>query len=190
MKRLVIFLVTAIISFHFSGCGNETTINDDEASAVISDYLEEKPEYKTASFEFGEMKFRGNKDHEELDKYKTLEDLGYITMSLQEQKKVFLSKDSTFVYLISLTEKAAPLVLDQGKDKATVKTIIYVLDNDKPVNFVKTNDKSAKATVTLMKEETDFYPFDNNKGSNSEFITKTYKLKLKKEEGWVVSGEK
>lgn len=189
MKRSLILLIIAIISFHISGCGNETTINDDEASAVISDYLEEKSEYKTAGFEFGEMKFRENKDIKELNKYKALEDLGYITMSLQEQKKVFLSKDSTFIYLISLTEKAAQLVLDQGKNKATVKTIIYVLDDDKPVNFVKTNDKSAKVTVTLMKEETDFYPFDNNKGSNSEFITKTYKLKLKKEDGWVVAGE-
>ena len=190
MKRSAIYLFMVLSFIFLSGCGNETTINDDEASAVISDYLEEKPEYKAAGFEFGEMKFRGNKDIKELNKYKTLEDLGYITMSLQEQKKVFLSKDSSFVYLISLTEKAAPLVLDQGKNKATVKTIIYVLDNDKPINFVKTNDKSAKVTVTLMKEETDFYPFDNNKGSNSEFITKTYKLKLKKEEGWVVAGEK
>jgi len=190
MKRTVFYLFIALGFTFISGCGTETTINDDEAASVISNYLDENPEYKTASFNFGEMKFRQNKDQEELNKYKELEESGYITMDVQEQKKVFLSKDSSFVYLIKLTEKSAPLVLEQGNDKAKVKTIIYEMDNDKPVNFVKTNDNSAKVTVTLVKAETDFYPFDNNKGSNSEFITKTYKLKHKKDEGWVVSGEK
>jgi len=49
------------------------------------------------------------------------------------------------------------------------------------------NDKTAKATVSLKKEETDFYPFQ--KGDNaSVFKTKTYRLKLKKDAGWVVTG--
>lgn len=190
MKRTVIYLFIAMGFGIINGCGTETTINDDEAASVISNYLDENPEYKTASFKFGEMKFRQNKDQEELNKYKELEESGYISMDVQEQKKVFLSKDSSFVYLIKLTEKAAPFVLEQSNDKAKVKTIIYEMDNDKPVNFVKTNDNSAKVTVSLVKVETDFYPFDNNKGSNSEFITKTYKLRHKKDEGWVVSGEK
>lgn len=190
MKSKLIYLFIALSSALISGCGNETTINDDEAASVIANYLDENPESKTANFSFGEIKFRQIKDQEELNKYKALEESGYITMEVQEQKKVFLSKDSSFVYLIKLTEKSAPFVLEQGNDKAKVKTISYVMDNDKPVDFAKTNDNSAKATVTLMKVETDFYPFDNNKGSNSEFITKTYKLKHKKDEGWHVSGEK
>jgi hypothetical protein len=70
-----------------------------------------------------------------------------------------------------------------------VKTVNYILDEDKPVNFVKSANKTAKATVTLKREETDFYAFDKSQASNSEFITKTYKLKLKKEAGWVVTGE-
>jgi hypothetical protein len=41
-----------------------------------------------------------------------------------------------------------------------------------------------------MKVETDFYPFDDNKGSNSDFLTKTYKLRHKKDQGWVVTSEK
>jgi hypothetical protein len=89
-----------------------------------------------------------------------------------------------------LTEKAAPFVLEQSKDKAKVKTILYEMDDDKPVDFAKTNERSAKATVTLMKVETDFYPFDDNKGSNSDFLTKTYKLRHKKDQGWVVTSEK
>jgi len=190
MKRTAIYLFIVLGFAFINGCGNETTINDDEAASVISNYLAENPEYKTANFTFGEMKFRQIKDQEDLNKYKVLEESGYISMSMQEEKKVFLSKDSSFVYLIKLTEKSAPFVLEQKKDKAQVKTIIYEMDNDKPVNFVKTNNNTAKVTVTLVKAETDFYPFDNNKGSNSEFITKTYKLRHKKNEGWVVSGEK
>ena len=73
---------------------------------------------------------------------------------------------------------------------ATVKMINYVLDDNKPVEFIKINDKSAKATVTLKKEGTDFYPFDNDNRASSEFITKTYKLRFKKESGWVVTKEK
>jgi hypothetical protein len=190
MKKTIVYLFLAIGLAFLSGCGTETTINDDEAASVISNYLKENPEYKTASFTFGEMKFRQNKDQEELKKYRELESSGYITMDIQEQKKVFLSKDSSFVYLIKLTEKAAPFVLDQSKDKAKVKTIIYEMNQDKPVDFAKTNDRSAKATVTLMKVETDFYPFDDNKGSNSDFMTKSYKLRHKKDQGWVVTNEK
>jgi len=189
MKKLAYYLLFVIGFVFINGCGNETTINDDEAASVISNYLEEKPEYKTADFIFGEMKFRQIKDQEELNKYKALEKSGFISMSLKEQKKVFLSKDSTLVYLITLTEKSAPFVLKQRNDKAQVKTIFYVMDNDKPVNFVKTNESSAKVTVTLVKMETDFYPFDDDQGSNSEFITKTFKLKHKKDKGWVVTGE-
>jgi hypothetical protein len=60
------------------------------------------------------------------------------------------------------------------------------MDDAKPVNFVKSNNKTAKATVSLKKVETEFYPFMNGKDSNSEFITKTYKLRLKKDSGWEV----
>jgi len=189
MKRSMVYLFMVSAFCYISSCGNKTSINNDEASSVISDYIHEHPDYRTGSFKFGEIKFRGKKDIEDLNKYKTLADLGYITMNLQEQKKAFLAKDSSYVYQITLTEKAAPLVLNQGKDKANVKMINYILDDNKPVDFVKINDKSAKVTVTLKKETTDFYPFDNGHRASSEFITKTYKLRHKKDAGWVISKE-
>ncbi|MHB1177394.1 MAG: hypothetical protein ACYCZO_03595 [Daejeonella sp.] len=185
MKRSSFLLYLSVVALFTSGCGNETTINDDEASAVIEEHLESNPEYKAITFNFGEMKFRSGKDREELNKYKVLEEQGFVKMELNEQKKVFLSKDTSYVYLITLTDKAAPLVIDQGKDKATVKAVNYILDDSKPVNFVKSNNKTAKATVSLKKVGTEFYPF-LDKDSNSEFITKTYKLKLKKDNGWEV----
>jgi hypothetical protein len=188
MKTSSILMFITLASIYLSGCGNETSINENEASAVIEEYLESNPEYKTITFNFGELSFRSRKDQEELNKYKLLNDQGFIKMSLDEQKKVFLSKDSTFIYIIILAEKSAPLVIDQGKDKATIKSVNYILDDAKPVNFVKSGNKTAKATVTLKKVETEFYPFMKDRASNSEFITKTYKLRLKKDAGWVVEG--
>jgi hypothetical protein len=184
MTRSISFLFIAFISF-ITACKNETSINQDDASEVIVAHLESNPEYKTTTFKFGELKFRGQKDREELNNYKELEDQGFIKMELDEKKKVFLSKDSSFVYQVTLTDKAAPLVIDQGNSKATVRAVNYILDDAKPVNFVKSNNKTAKATVSLKKVPTEFYPF-MNKDSNSEFITKTYKLKLKKDSGWVI----
>lgn len=189
MKKSALYLFMTIAFFYISSCGNKTSINNDDATSVIADYLNEHPEYKTSSFKFGEIKFRGRKDSEDLEKYKDLEKSGYISMNLQEQKKVFLAKDTAFVYLVTLTEKSAPFVLSQGKDKADVKTATYVLDSSKPVDFVRVNDKTAKATVTLKMLASDFYSFDDHK-ANNEFITKTYKLKLKKDKGWAVSNEK
>ena len=188
MKTSPLILFIAFISLTIiSSCGNKTAINEDDASAVITDYLQSNPEYATTSFEFGEIKFKGKNDADDLVKYKELEDKGLIKMTLQDSKKRFLSKDSTYIYMVELTEKAAPLVLKQNNNKATVKSANYILDDSKPVNFVKVNDKTAKATVSLKKEETDFYTFQ--KGDNaSVFKTKTYRLKLKKDAGWVVTG--
>lgn len=184
MKKYLAILVS-FIAFT-AACKNETSINQDDASEVIIAYLETHPEYKAVSFDFGEIKFNSRKDRDELNKYKALADDGLVKMEVSEQKKKFLSKDSTLVYQIILTDKAAPYVLDQRKDRATVKAINYVLDDSKPVNFVKTNDKTAKVTVSLKKEETGFYPFMQKADKNSDFLTKTYKLRLRKEKGWEI----
>jgi hypothetical protein len=107
-------------------------------------------------------------------------------MTLQEGKKKFLSKDSSYVYIIKLTDKASDLVLKQDEDKATVKVVLYELASEKPVNFNRVNDNNAKVTVSLKKVNTVFAPFQKNQNDNSDFITKTYRLKQDKEEGWKV----
>jgi hypothetical protein len=105
---------------------------------------------------------------------------------LKEAKKKFLSKDSSYVYQIKLTDKASPLVLKQDDDKATVKVVEYILSDEKPVDFSQVNSSTAKVTVSLKKVDTDFAPFEKDANANSNFITKTYKLKLSKDEGWKV----
>lgn len=186
MKKQLFALIT-LAALAFGGCKNVATINENEAGEVISTYLKGNPEYKTDRFYFGEIKFNSRKEMVELEKYKALANEGYIAMTLQEGKKKFLSKDSSFVYLIKLTDKAKELVLKQDDDKATVKVVDYILADEKPVNFSRVNDNNAKVTVSLKKENTVFAPFQKNSSNNSDFITKTYRLKLDKEEGWKVN---
>ncbi len=185
MKSITFTLVSLFI-FAFGGCKNSTTINQSEAGEVISDYLTANPEYKTTRFNFGEIRFNSSSDMLELEKYRQLENDGYVTLEMQTAKKKFLSKDSSFVYLIKLTDKASDLVLKQDDDKATVKVIVYELANEKPVDFLQVNAHNAKVTVSLKKVNTAFAPFQNNASNNSNFITKTYRLKLSKDEGWKV----
>jgi len=186
MKKYTYILI-ALITISFSACKNVGTINESEAGEVIVTYLKGNPEYKTDRFHFGEMKFNSKKDMVELEKYKTLANEGYVSLTLQEGKKKFLSKDSSYVYLIKLTDKAKDLVLKQDEEKATVKVVNYELADEKPVNFNRVNDNNAKVTVSLKKVNTVFAPFQRNSNDNSDFITKTYRLKLDKEEGWKVN---
>lgn len=186
MQNRFVILLTCV-TLCFSACKNTGKITADEAGEVITDYLKSNPEYKTGKFHFGEMKFNSKNEMVELEKYKTLEDEGYISMTLQEGKKKFLSRDSSFIYIIKLKEKASELVIRQDADKATVKVALYELAEEKPVNFNLVNDHNAKVTVTLKKVNTVFGPFQRNNDENSEFVTRTYRLKLDKEEGWRVA---
>ncbi|MES2447839.1 MAG: hypothetical protein V4546_11700 [Bacteroidota bacterium] len=186
MKKYT-FILIALITIAFGACKNVATISESEASDVIVTYLKGNPEYKTDKFEFGEITFNSRKEMGELEKYKTLANEGFITLTLQESKKKFLSKDSSFVYFVKLTDKASDLVFKQDNDKATVKVVNYELASEKPVNFSRVNDNNAKVTVSLKKVNTVFAPFQNNSKDNSDFITKTYRLKLDKEEGWKVN---
>lgn len=185
MKKLTIYILFVII-ISFAGCKTKTTINQDEAGSVITDYLKANPEYKTTHFRFGEIKFSSKNDKIDLVKYKALAAKGLVALTLKESNKKFLSSDSSFVYQITLTEQASPLVLKQDNDKATVKVVEYVLSDEKPVDFSQVNSSTAKVTVSLKKVNTDFASFDKDGSENSNFITKTYKLKLSKDEGWKV----
>lgn len=186
MKKYT-FILIALITIAFGACKNVATISEAEASEVIVTYLKGNPEYKTDRFEFGKLTFNSRKEMGELEQYKTLANEGFITLTLQESKKKFLSKDSSFVYLVKLTDKASDLVLKQDNDKATVKVVNYELSSEKPVNFSRVNDNNAKVTVSLKKVNTVFAPFQRNSKDHSDFITKTYRLKLDKEEGWKVN---
>jgi hypothetical protein len=183
MKKTILIALIATTLF---ACKNTSTINTDEAGRVITTYLKGNPEYKTTKFEFGELKFNSEKEYVKLENYRQLANDGYITLTLLSAKKKFLSKDSSYVYSAKLTQKASEYVLQQSNNKATVKAVIYELSEEKPVDFSKVNDATAKVTVALKKMNTPFAAFQNHPEENSEFLTKTYRLKYDKEEGWKV----
>lgn len=174
-----------IAFFAVAGCKQSSSINATDASEKITAYLIAKPESKNDKFNFGELKFNNEAEMKELAKYKTLADSGYITLTLIEAKKKFLSKDSSYTYNVKLTENAGPFVIEQKSDKATVRVINYILAEEKPVDFAVVNHNNAKVTVTLQKSATPFTPFNSDE-DNSAFITKTYKLKFEKDKGWFV----
>lgn len=183
MKKLLLITLLATILF---ACKDNATINTEEAGKVITSYLKGNPQYKTTRFDFGELKFNSEKEYAELENYRQLAQEGYITFTLLSSKKKLLSKDSSFVYNAKLTHKASDFVLKQDADKATVKAVTYELTDEKPVDFSKVNDATAKVTVSLKKVNTPFAAFQKKPAENSEFITKTYRLKYDKKEGWKV----
>jgi hypothetical protein len=184
MKNLLFLLSICLIAS--VGCTNKSSINEQEAGKVITNYLKGSPEYKTVHFKFGEIKFSSKQEMVLLNKYKTLANEGYISMKLLKSKKKFLAKDSSYVYRIKLLDKASDLVLKQDENRATVKVALYEVTNKKPVDFSSVNSSTAKLTISLKKVNTVFAPFED-KDENSDFITKTYRLKLNKDEGWKVT---
>jgi ribosomal protein S18 len=178
---LFVLLITA--------CSNNADLDQSAASALVTSYLKANPVYESGKVELGELKFKSKNDKTALANYKDLQDKGFVTMELQGQKKKFLSKDSAYVYLISLTDKSKPYVLKQEQNRATLKLMEYSPDEDQPASLDKSSNKTAKVTVMLKKVKNAFSVFYKDKNTGSNFITKTYKLKYKKETGWAVTGE-
>ncbi|WP_316811192.1 hypothetical protein [Pedobacter heparinus] len=189
MNRKKLIPVYLLFTILIAACSNNAVLDQSAATDLVSDYLKANPVYETQQLELGEVKFKSKNDKAALASYKDLQDKGFVVMELQEQKKKFLSKDSAYVYQISLTDKSKPYVLKQEQNKATLKVIEYAQDEDKPVSVDKSSNKTAKVTVMLKKVKNAFTVFYKDQNTGSNFITKTYKLKYKKESGWAVTGE-
>lgn len=179
-------MLAILLTIALFACKNQASINNQEAGKVVITYLKENPEYKTTKFDFGALKFNSMKEYAALEHYRQLANDDFITLDLVKSKKKFLSKDSSFIYSVKLTQKASPYVLKQDVNSAIVKAIIYELPDDKPVNFTKVNAATAKVTLSLKKVNTPFSVFQKNPEENSEFLTKTYRLKYDKKDGWKV----
>lgn len=171
------------------GCGNNAALDQAAASDLINDYLSAKPVFETEKIALGEIKFKSNSDKRELEKLKDLRNKNFIALELLEQKKKFLSKDSVYVYLVTLTDKSKPYILNQERNQAIVKVMEYDLDESKPARLDKSGNKNATITVMLKKVKNAFTVFYKDKNTGSNFITKTYKLKYQKDQGWIVTGE-
>lgn len=188
MKKLYILCITCT-TLLLAACGNNAMLDQSTATKLVATYLKSNPVYETVKIDLGEIKFKSKNDKQDLGKYKDLQKEGYVELNLQDQKKKFLSKDSNYVYQVTLTDKSKPFILKQEKNEATVKAIGYIMDEDKPATIDKSANKSAKVTVMLKKDKNPFTVFYHDKNVGGNFITKTFKLKYKKEDGWIVAGE-
>lgn len=191
MKALKTALPFGIVIFFLlmAGCKGGGNLDESTAIDVISSHLQAHPQFETVRISLGTMKFRGKNDQPELNKYKQLENKGLITLSLQSEKKRFLGKDSLHVYEVSLTERAGDYVLKQDAGKATVRALNYELAEEKPIKLITGDTRVAHVTASLKKEKNDFAILLKGQQTAGNSITKTYKLKFKKERGWTVAGE-
>ncbi|EDM35677.1 glycine dehydrogenase [Pedobacter sp. BAL39] len=182
---LLVFSLFLLIA----GCKGGGNLDESTATEVITAHLKNKPQFETVRINLGTLKFRGRNDQPELDKYKKLEGKGLVELSLQSEKKRLLAKDSLHIYQVSLTQKANEYVLKQDGNKATVRALNYALADEKPIKLIKGDSRVAHVTTSLKKEKNDFSILLKDRDAAGNFVTKTYKLKFKKEQGWMVAGE-
>lgn len=181
---IIIILIIECVS-----CGDRASLSDNTALSAVQAYLKTNPIFETTIFNIGKVKFN-SKNQKELNAYKKLAAEGYIEMRLEKEKKKFLSKDSVYTYTVTLTDKTGPYVQKQKKEKVEIRTFEFQLDEKEKAKIELTSKNSGKVIVTLKKVETDFAVLNKDKNPNSPFITKTFKLKYKENEGWVVTKEK
>ncbi len=189
MYRILLFSVWPLFMACFlAACGSGKELNEHVAVTEIKHHLETNPVYESADMDYGEVKLRRNADAPLLQAYQEIQQDGYITFGLVDKRKRFLSKDSTFTYLIELTDKAIPFVLEKKEKKVEVKTFYYELDESPGVHIEQTGKSKAKVTVTLKKRATDFAAFaEKAKNSHASFTKKEYTLRFNKNSGWQVS---
>ena len=181
-------LLAVGLSLFFVGCKDKRVINDRIALNEIKYHLENNPVYETTTLDYGEVRFSKKSDSALMDAYEHLEDFGYVKLELVNERKRFLSRDSVFKYIVHLTDKSIPYVLDKTADKATVKTYYYELDESEPALLEQTGKNRAKATVTLKQRETDFSMFaSKNRASSASFIKKTYNFRFDENSGWRIA---
>ncbi|MCP1997503.1 hypothetical protein [Flavobacterium sp. HSC-61S13] len=169
-----------------SSCSDEN-LTTSTALKVIENYLAEKPVYETTSLSLGSLKLRTTKDALEIEHYKNLEKKGLISFEEESIKKKWLSKDSIWNTSIVITDLAKPYIIDQKSSKVTVKTVVYELDKDQPLQINNKSKRTANITVMLFKKETPFSILAEDKNPNSNFITRKFKLKYDEQYGWEVA---
>ena len=140
----------------WAACGNEKSISDRIALSEIAYYIESNPIYDTANMDYGEIKISQQADSGLLAAYERLERGGYVAMERLKSRKKFLSKDSTFTYLVKLTDKSIPFVLEKTDKKVTVKTFEYTLDEDGGVLVEQTGKKPCKGNGYPSKDRNRF----------------------------------
>ncbi|MHC5200972.1 hypothetical protein [Myroides sp. LJL119] len=180
------FILIAILSLFLISC-SQHDINKGIALQTIETYLQEKPIYESTAFTIGKTKLKVSKNKRLLTVYNTLEQQGYLNFQGQDTKKKWLAKDSTWSATISITPKSTPYIVQNRNNRVVVKTQLLVLQQKNTLQILEKGKRTAKVRVFLDKEPTPFYDLKPSKNTNSDFITKDFKLRYTKDNTWIVT---
>lgn len=184
--RLLSFIIAFLFIGALVGC-TDKNINTSKALSTISDYLQEKPIYESASLTLGKTKLRAKKDSVLIANYKKLEEEGYLTFSDETSKKKWLSKDSIWNVTIGLAAKSHPYVIEQKNNRILLKTLEYNVTKESTIQIENKGKRTANAVVLLHKDITPFSILKEDKTPHAQFITKKFRLKFSEEQGWKVT---
>ncbi|MDO5655998.1 MAG: hypothetical protein Q4G27_07665 [Flavobacteriaceae bacterium] len=181
MKYFILILITG---FSLISCKDSDQLSSRDASKLVEEYISKNPLYETGDFSTSQMRLRSEKDADLITEIRNLESENYIEIVDSKSRKKWFSKDSVMVITPVLTTKSTPFVVKQANKKTEVKTLDYRLEPKQNINFERKSKNSAVFNVVLLKEKTPFYSFGKDKHPNSEFITKKFKARYSKENGW------
>lgn len=180
MKNILVLVLFTVFLF---SCKESGEITAKQAENLVEEYIEMNPQYETGSFSTNQMRLRSDKDQDLINSLTALENEGLVEINEAKKRKKWFSKDSVMIITPSLTVKATPYVVKQGKNQTEVKTVNYL-----PKHQTITFDRKSKTVTTfntvLIKEKTPFYAFGKDQNPNSDFITKKFKAKYSEEYGW------
>jgi hypothetical protein len=182
-----LLLLGFLTLFHVQ-CSDPKVLQPRTAMNEIEHYLAQNPVYEHTDMAYGEVRLRSDQDQLSINAYKKLAQYGYIKMDLLKESKRFLSKDSTYTYLITLTDKSIPYVLEKTDKKVKVKTFYYELNTSEEAHLEQSGKNRIKATVTLHRKETDFADLvEKGNQNHASFIKKTYNFRFNEQVGWEIA---
>ncbi|HLW42090.1 MAG TPA: hypothetical protein VKY82_06950 [Flavobacterium sp.] len=182
MRKIALLFLVVFVTI---SCSSDA-LSVKKATSLINDFTRQHPVYESESIHLGERKLRIQKDKEEIDALKKLESESFISLKTNELRKKLWSKDSIWDVTITLTSDASKYVIDQRKNKAEVKTYLFTIQEKSDVALKLNTKTKATAKAKLIKEPTPFAALSKDRNPHSEFITRDFTLKFRKETGWYV----
>lgn len=182
MKKIVLLFIPLLL---LVSCSSES-LSTKKATSLIQEFCTQYPVFESGSIALGDQKINTNKNAQLVEALKKLEAEKLITLETKDVRKKLLSKDSIWEVTVRLTSDASKYVLDQKKNKAQVKTFLFTLQEDHDVSLKLNAKAKATATAKLIKESTPFAEINADKNPNTDFISRDFVLRYKKDIGWYV----
>lgn len=160
-------------------CSDKLT--ESKVKKLVDECLEKKPSYGTSIIETGKLKYIG----ERLETFNALQEKGLLNIEKREIGNVYYKQTE---YLISLTDKAKPFIIESkdyysGNTQHIVRLYTFKLSEIGAIQEIPAMN-AADVGVTYKKEDkTPFY--DILEKDKTDFKTKKIMIKKTENKGWV-----